>query len=260
MNAQAASVQFGSSPLTGFGNFFRKDVSEWLKTRRAFWTALAIQVLMLLGVLAMRLYHTIQPDASGIDLSANFNMYNAGWEINLPLCAVFSTLGFLIGERENHTLAWSLSMPLTRTSVLLSKLASTILALGIVTVLLPLVTTLVSVRLAYGAFPDGYSLWAPLLTGVALSLFLVVVNLSASTFFHSQRTVTAIALFVALAIPGLVSSIWAAASPWWPMAIEQWIKGLARGEPVNWNTPVIYTGTILALLVAAHVRFSREEL
>jgi ABC-type transport system involved in multi-copper enzyme maturation permease subunit len=259
MNALSTTLTTGSGPLTGFRNYLAKDAREWWKTRRAFWTALAAQALLLLGVVAMRIAHTIDPNAKGIDLSANFNMFNAGWETVLPLCAVFSTLGFLIGERENRTLAWSLSMPLTRGAILLSKLVTTVVALGIVAVVLPLATTLVAVRLAYGSFPDGYSIWAPLLTGVALSLFLLAVNLSASTIFRSQRAVTAIALFVALVIPGLVGSLWAAASPWWPMGIEQWIKGLARGEAVNWITPLVYAGSIAVLLAAAQIRFAREE-
>lgn len=267
MNAQSTSLpaldpraRSGNELLTGLGNFMRKDAREWLRTRRAFWTAVAAQALLLLGVLGGRIYHAISPETAGIDLTANYNMFMAGWETTLPLCAVFSTLGFLIGEREDRTLAWSLSMPLTRGAVLVSKLLTTIVVLGILTVTLPLITTLVAVRLAYGEMPDGYSIWAPLLTGVALSLFLVVVNLSASTFFHSQRTVTAIALVVALVIPGLVATTWAAASPWWPMGIEQWIKGLAASEPVNWISPVVYVVAIGVLLAAAQIRFSREEL
>lgn len=246
--------------MAGFTNYLRKDIRDWVRTRRAFWTAVAAQALLLLGVLAMRVFHTIEPNGSGVDLTPAFNMYTAGWETVLPLCAVFSTLGFLIGERDDRTLAWSLSMPLGRTAVLASKLVSTIVALGILTVVLPLITTLVAVRLAYGGLPDAYSIWAPLLTGVALSLFLVVLNLSASTIFRSQRTVTAIALFVALVIPGLVASLWQAAAPWWPMAIEFWIKGLAKSEPVNWISPVVYVAAGLGLLAVAQIRFAREEL
>ena len=249
-----------SGPLAGLGNLLRKDSYEWLKTGRAFWTAVAAQVLLLLGVLAMRVAHTIQPDAAGIDLTPNFSMYNAGWETVMPLCAVFSTMGFLIGERENRTLAWSLSMPLTRGAVLLSKMATAIVVLAIVAFVLPLITTLVAIRLAYGGLPDAYSIWAPVLTGIAISLFLLAVNLATNTFFRSQRTATAIAIFVALVIPGLVESLWKAAGPWWPISIEDWIKGLAGNEPVNWITPVVYAIATVGLLAAAQLRFSREEL
>ena len=233
---------------------------EWLKTRRWFWTAVAAQILLLLGVLAMRIAHTVAPNEPGIDLTANFSMANAGWETVLPLCAAFSTMGFLASERDNRTLAWSLSMPLSRGAVLVSKLITAIAVLSIVAFVLPLVTTLVAVRLAYGELPNDYSVWAPALTGVAIALFLLVLNLASNAFFRSQRTVIAIAVFVALVVPGLVESLWKAAGPWWPISIEDWIKGLANREAVNWITPVVYAASAVTLLVAAQLKFAREEL
>jgi hypothetical protein len=251
---------FRGDHLSGLRNYLLKDVREWLKTGRALWTAIAAQVLLLLGVLAMRIAHTVQPDAAGIDLTANFNMYNAGWETVLPLCAAFSTMGFLCAERESRTLAWSLSMPLSRGAVLVSKLASAIAVLALVAFILPLISTLVAICLAYGELPNAYSIWAPVLTGIAIGLFLLALNLATNAFFRSRGTVVAIAVFVALVIPGLIDTLWPAAGPWWPIEIEHWIKGLANRESVNWITPVVYVATTLVLLVAAQARFRREEL
>jgi hypothetical protein len=255
-----ARAGFGlDRPFSGLRNYLGKDFVEWIRTRRAFWTAVAAQILLLLGVLAMRIAHTVQPDAPGLDLTANFNMYNAGWETVVPLCAAFATMGFLCGERESRTLSWSLSMPLSRGAILASKLASAIVVLAVVTVVLPLVTTLLAIRLAYGELPDAYSIWAPVLTGIAIGLFLLVLNLATNAFVRSQRTVVAIAIFVALVIPGLIENIWSAAGPWWPISIEDWIKGLAGNQPVNWITPVVYAITAVVLLLAAQVKFSQEE-
>jgi ABC-type transport system involved in multi-copper enzyme maturation permease subunit len=247
-------------PLTGLRNYLRKDLLEWAKTRRALWTAVAAQSLLLLGVVAMRIAHTVQPDAPGIDLTANFNMYNAGWETVLPLCAAFATMGFLCGERDSRTLSWSLSMPLSRGAVLVSKLVTAIAVLAVVTFVLPLITTLVAIRLAYGELPDAYSIWAPVLTGLAIGLFMLVLNLATNAYFRSRGTVIGIAIFVAMVIPGLVENLWSAAGPWWPISIEDWIKGLANREAVNWITPVVYAVATAALLIATHVRFTREEL
>jgi len=265
MNAQVVPNSLSglgnpSDILAGLGNFLRKDLSEWVRTGRAFWTAVAAQVLLLLGVLAMRIAQTVQPEAAGIDLTPNFSMYNAGWETVVPLCAVFSTIGFLIGERESRTLAWSLSMPLTRGAILVAKMATAIAVLAVVAFALPLATTLIAIRLAYGGLPDAYSIWAPVLSGIAIAVFLLALNLASNAFFRSQRTVTAIAIFAALVIPGLVESIWRAAGPWWPISIEDWIKGLAGNEPVNWITPVAYAVATVGLLAAAQLRFAREEL
>jgi ABC-type multidrug transport system permease subunit len=248
-----------SDELAGLGNFMVKDLLEWFRTRRALWTALAAQGLLLAGVLGMRIYASIQPGAEGIDLSPSFNMENAGWETVLPLIAAFTTMSFLAGERENRTLAWSLSMPLGRTSVLISKLVTSVAAVLVLAAALPLATTLVAVRVAYGAFPDGASVVGPLLTGVAIGVFLIVLNLASSTFFRGRTAIVGIALCSALVVPGLVETVWKAASPWWPMSIEFWIKGLANHNPVNWITPLAYLAAVVGLLIAAQVRFSGDE-
>ena len=267
MNAQttfgareASPAGRGGDAFAGLSNYLRKDLREWIETRRGLWTAVAAQALLLLGVLAMRIAHTVDPTDATIDLSANFSMFNAGWETVLPLCAAFSTMGFLCSERDARTLAWSLSMPLSRGSVLVSKLVSAIAILAIVAVVLPLITTLVAVRLAYDELPDAYSIWAPVLSGVAIGAFLLVLNLATNAFVRGQWIAIAVAVFVALVIPGLIANLWKAAAPWWPISIEQWIKGLANREAVNWITPVAYTASIAGLLAAAQLKFAREEL
>jgi hypothetical protein len=257
---QSAWATASSGRLAGLAGFAVKDLREWLRTRRALWTALAAQALLLVGILGMRIYATIQPGADGLDLSPSFNMANAGWETVLPLIAAFSTMGLLAGERESRTLAWTLSMPLTRTSVLVSKLATSVVALFVLTAALPLVTTIVAARLAYGDFPDGASIAGPFLTGVAIGFLLIVLNLASSTFFRGRASVMGIALCSALVVPGLIETMWKAATPWWPISIEFWIKGLVNHDPVNWITPLVYLATVVGLLVAAQVRFARDEI
>jgi ABC-type transport system involved in multi-copper enzyme maturation permease subunit len=262
MNAQSTASGTWQQPdrLAGLGNFVRKEFSEWITTRRALWTAVAAQALILLGVLGMRIYATIQPNGEGLNLSPSFSMENAGWETVLPLLAVFSTMGMLVSEREGRTLAWSLSMPLTRDAVLLSKLLTAIAVLAITIVALPVVTTLLAVRLAYGDWPDAQSLTLPLLTGVAISFFLLILNLATSIFFRSQRSVVGIAVCFSLVIPGLIQTLSKAAVPWWPISIEFWIKGLGKNETVNWITPVVYAATIAGLFIVARWKFSRDDL
>jgi ABC-type transport system involved in multi-copper enzyme maturation permease subunit len=249
----------GNEHLVGLGNYTRKDAAEWIKTKRAFWTAVVAQALMLLGALAMRGYATIQPGGQGINLDPSFNMANVGWETNVPLLVVFATMGMLAAERSSRTLAWSLSMPLNRTSVLVSKLLTNIAALGLLAAILPLATTLIAIRLAYGAFPDAASVFLPWLTGIAIGIYLLVLNLASNVFFKSQASATGIAVVTALVIPGLIQTLWQAASPWWPISIEFWIKGLGKNEPVNWITPVVYVVTMVVLLIAARARFARDE-
>jgi len=245
--------------LAGFGNFARKDLAEWFKTKRFISTALWAVGLMVFGVLAAKIAHTVDPTAA-VTLDASRNMYLAGWETFIPIFAVFSTMGLLVGERESRTLAWSLSMPLGRSSVLLSKLLTSVAVLGVAVVLLPELAATVAARIAYGAFPDANSLVCPEVGGMAIALLLVVLSLAASVFLRSQRSVIGVALCVGLIIPGVIDSFWPAASPWWPISIDHWVENLGAGQPLQAVTPIVWLATMAVLAVAAKIGFDREEL
>jgi ABC-type transport system involved in multi-copper enzyme maturation permease subunit len=245
--------------LAGFRNFARKDLAEWFRTRRFLWTTLAATSLVLLGVLASRIAHTLDSSIV-VTLDASENMRTAGWETLLPIFAVFSTMGIVVAERENRTLAWSLSMPLTRLSVLASKLLTSLLALAVGAVLIPEVIALAGARLAYGDFPNAGSIVWPAAAGCSLALLLISLNLASSVFFKSQRAVVGIALSVGMIIPGLVAAFWPAAVPWWPISMSDWVTAFGAGKPLQSITPVVWLAAVVVSLVAAKVRFDRDEL
>jgi ABC-type transport system involved in multi-copper enzyme maturation permease subunit len=245
--------------FVGFGNFARKDLAEWFRTRRFFWTTLSALGLIVFGVAAAKIARTVDPTAE-VPLDAATNMYMAGWETFIPIFAVFSTMGLLASERENRTLAWSLSMPLTRTSVLASKLVTSVVVLAASVVLIPELVAVATARALYGDFPSVESMVWPELGGCAIALVLIVLCLATSTFFRGQRATTGIALSVGLLIPGLIEALWPQASPWWPISIDHWLEAIGSGEPLQTVTPIVWLAWIAVLAIAARVRFEREEL
>jgi ABC-type transport system involved in multi-copper enzyme maturation permease subunit len=265
MNAIATPMSRAGEPpaireaFAGFGNFARKDLAEWFRTRRFFWTTLSAVGLMVFGVAAAKIARTVDPSAE-VTLDAATSMYMAGWETFIPIFAVFSTMGLLSTERENRTLAWSLSMPLTRTSVLVSKLVTSIAVLAVSVVLIPELVAIATARILYGESPSVESMVWPELGGAAIALLLIVLCLATSTFFRSQRAVTGIALSVGLLIPGLVEGFWPQASPWWPISIDHWLEAIGSGKPLQTVTPIVWLAWIAVLAIAARVRFEREEL
>jgi len=256
---RGAALSAVAERLAGFSNFARKDATEWFRTRRAFWTTLTAVSLILLGVLAERIHGAVDP-AAAIVTDPSKNMIAAGWDGLLPIFAVFTTMGILVSERESRTLAWSLSMPLTRAAVLASKLLTSVLALAVFAVLIPDVAAVIAVRIAYGGFPDAASILWPALSGATVALFLIVLNLAVSVFFRSQRTVAAVALTVGLVVPGLIASFWPAAVPWWPVSIGDWVSGYGAGQPIQAISPVVWLASLVVLLAAAQIRFGRDEL
>jgi hypothetical protein len=246
--------------FAGFVNFTVKDAREWLRTRRALWTALAAQALVLLGVMGVRIYAWIQPSAQGLDWSPSGNMTTAGWDLLVPLFAIFLTMGTLVSERENRTLPWSLSMPLTRLSVFASKLITSVVAIGLLTIVLPLITAIAAVRIVYGDFPSDSAVLWPVLQGASVGLFCIVLNLFSGVIFKSQKGVVGIALICVLIVPGLIQVFWSTALPWWPLTMDSWVELWGKAEPRNWITPVVYVASMVALLLIAQIRFSRDEM
>lgn len=249
-----------TSRFAGFGNFARKDTAEWFRTRRALYTELGFLALIVFGVVGEQIYGMIKPEATDVVRDPSFNMTNAGWETAIPLFAIFSTMGILAAERENRTLAWSLSMPLARAAVLASKVLTSVLALAVLVVIVPDLVSIVVVRVVYGGWPNAESIVWPALGGASIGLFLVVLNVSASVFFRGQRAVAGVALAVALIIPGLILSMWSDAVPWWPISIGAWVTDFGAGKAVDSITPIVYAISLVALLVAAQFRFGRDEL
>ena len=247
------------SSFTGFGNFARKDLVEWFRTKRFFWTTVSAVGLMTFGVLAPRIALAVDPKTE-ITADAAKAMYMAGWETFVPIFTVFSTMGLLISERDGRTLAWSLSMPLSRLAVLASKLLTSILALAVAVVLIPELVAVAAIRIAYGEFPSGASMVWPELGGAGIALLLMVICLASSVFFRGQRAVTGIALTVGLVIPGLIEGLWPQATSWWPVSIDQFVENFGDGKPLQAETPIVWMATIAVLAVAAYLKFEREEL
>jgi ABC-type transport system involved in multi-copper enzyme maturation permease subunit len=257
--SQSLGSASARAAFVGFGNFARKDLAEWFRTKRFMWTALTAVGMMAFGVTAAKIARAVDP-AAEVPLDASTNMYMAGWETFIPIFAVFSTMGMIVSERESRTLAWSLSMPLTRSAVLLSKLVTSIVALSVSVVLLPELAAVVTARAVYGEFPNADAMVCPVAGGVAIALLLILLTLATSVFFRSQRAVVGVALCVGLVIPGVISSLLPAAVAWWPISIDQWIENLGAGKPLQAVTPIVWLASLVVLAAAAKLRFDREEL
>ena len=71
----------------------------------------------------------------------------------IVLAAIFATMSLLLAERDSGTLAWTISKPVSRTSVLVSKWLTATLVLWVAAVVIPMAVTTVLVTVLYG-LPD----------------------------------------------------------------------------------------------------------
>ncbi len=248
--------------LKGFGNYFHKDMVEWFRTKRALTTMIVASGLLGLGVFGerMRVMFDLSLDMMPANPDPDFNVAATNWGLYLFLFAAFATMGLLITERERGTLAWSLSMPLDRSAVLVSKLVSACVAFGIAGAVIPTLVVAIVARLSYGSWPSlGPLIWLPL-GAYAAAVFVIVLNLTLSTFVRSQAVVIGTTICLALFVPGLMTSLFPDLAGLLPTSIQSAVVAVGSGKAVDPATPIAWAAGIVALMTLATLRLRSMEL
>jgi ABC-2 type transport system permease protein len=261
------SAGVGSGRLLGFGNVLRKDVAEWLHGRR-FWVLLIVSVLIYTLTAANAWINDwlrasfpagpgeVPPDPLPMTPMANL-MAPVATQF-FVLAAIFASISLIISERESGTLAWTISKPVSRTSVLLSKWVSATGLVWLAAVVVPLVATVAVVLALYGQ-PD-LGIVAVVGVGlVAVVALYVAITLTAATFIASQAGVAAIGLVV-FVVPGIIAGLAPALAPYLPTAIDTWVYAAAMGMTGSIVTPIAWAVALVALLAIARARFAAMEL
>src|SRR4051794_14324688 len=215
--------------LLGLRNLVRKDLSEWAHGKRA-WIVMAVVTTVFafaaangwISDWAARSLPAEPGDgpAKAVSLLPLDNVLFAIGTQFIALAVIFATMSLLIAERDSGTLAWTVSKPVSRTSVLVSKWLTATVIVWVTAVVIPLALTTVVVSVLYGA-PD-----LGVVAGLAVSLITVPalfigIALTASTFVPNQAAVAAIGLTV-LAVPPIVGGIVPALTPFFPTSIFDW--------------------------------------
>jgi Cu-processing system permease protein len=263
----AAAGGLAPSRLLGLGNVLRKDLREWLRGRR-FWTVLVIATFVAVLTAANAWINDylrtafpagpgeVPPDPLPMTPMANV-IAPLATQFHI-LAAIFATMSLLIAERDGGTLAWTISKPVSRTSVLLGKWISATALVWVAAVAIPLVAAVGVVLILYGQPDLGVVglLGAGLVTVVA---FYTAVTLAAATFIPSQAGVAAVGLAVFL-VPSLVVGLYPPIAAVLPTAMGDWIAGLAIGMAGSVLTPVAWVIALGVLFVLARARFAATEL
>lgn len=249
-------------PLEGLRNYLRKETLEWFRTKRAVTTMIVASGLLGFNAFGerMRVMFGLGLDVIPANLDPDFNVMAADWGLFVFLFAAFATMGLLAVERERGTLAWSVSMPLDRTAVLVSKLASACAVFAVVAVIVPDLVVAIVARLSYGSWPSLGSLtWMPL-GAYAVAVFVIVVNLTLSTFVRSQPVVIGTTICFALLVPGLVSTLAPDLARLLPSSIEAAVLAFGSGKAVDPATPIAWAASIVVLMTIASIRLRKMEL
>jgi ABC-type transport system involved in multi-copper enzyme maturation permease subunit len=250
--------------LLGFVTFFRKELHWWSSSRAAVVVFAIATLLGGLSVLGDRLTLTIataqgQPIPAGaITLDPTLNVLNAQWDQWLVFITIFVSMGLLTTERESGTLAWSLSKPLSRTSLLLGKWTAAMVMLGVFGIALPMLVGTAMAPLAYGGLPDLGRVGTLALLMLSVPAFFLATTLALGTWVRSQAGIAGMAFAVA-AVPLVVGMFLPAVALMWPSSIGGWSTALAAGGPVALGPPLAWIAGMVVVAVAALGRFARED-
>jgi ABC-2 type transport system permease protein len=245
----------------GFGNVFRKEVTEWLRGRRAIVVAIVSIISVTFTTLVPFVVRATGQASSGPPLSmeptANV-LYGWGGQ-TLQIVALLATMGLLSVERDRGTLAWSLANPVSRASVLFAKFGAAFLAIGVLSVLLPIAVSVGIATIAYGGMPDLQTVGTFAVLYLAVPAFWIALTIFLGTFIKGAAGIAGIG-FAVLILPTLIAGFLPMVSELSPTSIGTWAVAVATGEPASTLTLAGWVAGVGALLVGAKLTFDRQEL
>ena len=257
----------GRPRLLGLGNLVRKDLAEWLHGKRP-WVVLGVTTFVFalaaanarITEWAARSFPADPGDGPAKVLSVQplDNLVFAIGTQFIVLAVIFATMSLLLAERDSGTLAWTISKPVSRTSVLVSKWLTSTLILWVAAVVIPLTFTTALVTVLYG-LPDLAVVIALGVTLITVPAFFVAVALTAATFVPSQAAVGAIAVAVFVA-PQIVGGVVPALTPFFPGSIFDWAVVISTGGPASLVTPVAWLVGLAILFVVAQRRLNAMDM
>ena len=139
-------------PFLGLGTVIRKEFSEWVRGPKA----LIILGVSVLGAIFMTLIPFIaeathEAESAGLlshDPTANVLL---GWTgQTVALIAILATMALLSTERDRGTLGWTLTNPVSPTSVISAKFVVAFVVFVATAVLLPMLVSIGLATVVYG--------------------------------------------------------------------------------------------------------------
>jgi ABC-2 type transport system permease protein len=247
------------SRFLGFQPLFRKELRAWWQGRAALVSFGAVGVLATVGTLATRIDEWMGGVPSPDMLSPTANVLGGQLEQWATVAAILASIGTLTQERATGTLAWTLSKPVSRTSVLLAKWAAAVAMLSMFTVILPLVVSVGVATLAYGSMPDAAAVAKYGLVLMGVPAFFVALNLALATRLNSQAGIAAVALAV-FAVPYFLGGFLPAIGELWPTSIAAMAGMVAAGSAPNAPTVASWAVSIVVVGLAGLLVFAREDI
>jgi ABC-type transport system involved in multi-copper enzyme maturation permease subunit len=251
----------GRRPLMGFRTIAGKELREWTHGPKA---------LIILGIsVASALFLTVIPfvaeasgEAAGAGLLTHDPTANVllGWTGQMvALVAVLATMALLSTERDRGTLGWTLSNPVSPTSVLVAKYLVATVVLITTAIAIPMLLSIGLATVAYGGLPDLRIVGTFAGLFLALPAFYVALTVALGTAVKSTVGVAGIA-FAVMFVPQMIGGLVPVVNELSPTSIGGWAMLVAKGQTASALTPLGWLVSMAVLVVGAKLVFDRQEL
>ena len=243
----------------GFGTFFRKEMSDWVRSRRALVVgAFVVATVIFTTVVPLMVGLSGGNGGPALSLDPTDNVLLGWGSQTMPIVALLASMSLLSGERDRGTLAWSLTLSVSPTSILAAKWLAAVVVLGVATILVPLSASVAVATVAYGGLPDlgVVGLFAALY--LAVPAFYVTLTLAFGTFVKGTAAIAGLG-FLVMFFPTIVGALLPVVAEASPTAIGGWAMAVATGAPASTLSLVGFLVSMAVLAVTAKVVFDRQE-
>jgi ABC-type transport system involved in multi-copper enzyme maturation permease subunit len=266
MNAQSlalgpttARASTGSGMFLGFGTFFRKEVREWFRGRRAIVVgSVALVSAVLATVIPYVVGQTAAQTGQPLSMDPTHNVL-VGWAgQTFAIVVLLASMSLLAAERDRGTLAWGLTLPVSPTSILAAKWLAAVAVLAVVAILIPLAVSIPVATVVYGGLPDVGMIGLFAALYVTVPAFYVALTLALGTVVKGTGGIAGIG-FLVMFLPTVIGALVPVIGELSPTAIGGWAMAIATGQPASPLTLIGFLGSMAILAVGAKLIFDRQE-
>ena len=253
----------GNGPLRGFRNMLKIEASQWLNLKKLATKSLS-WLLAVNFIVAMPLLVAPMVDPTNVvTLGMASEIFIGIFSIVIAVGTVIVMQSSLVGEKQSGTAAWILTNPVTRTSVIMSKLVANTLGLFVVALGLQGVVgyMIMSSSLGYSLPVNAY-LVVMGLQGLHM-LFYLTLTLALGAFFNSRGPILGIAIMFA-AIQDFLGGFVGGILPWFPMILPNQLNHISiavnMGQSIPSVLPIVATTIYTLVFIGLAIwRFKRTE-
>jgi ABC-2 type transport system permease protein len=242
----------------GFGTVVRKEITEWVRGRRALIVGLVSIGAASPSTIVPFLVDKNSPGAATLSMDPTVNVL-MGWSgLTFQIVAVLATMSLISTERDRGTLGWNLTNPVSPSSIVAAKWAAAMVVYAIVGVFLPLAISTGLATVAYGEAPDLGAIGLFAVLYLTVPAFFIGLTVALGTGLKATAGIAGIC-FLVMFLPAGIGALLPIVNEVSPTSINAWAIATARGGSASALTLGGWLVSMTVLAVSAKLVFDRQE-